>query len=234
MNSVLGRLGYQMVRIGGTRDSTMRGGLARAASRGTLARTVVDVGASNGSWSDLAREFFPRSQYLLIEANEVHRRQLEEFKSRVPGSDYVLAAAGNTVGQLFFDGSDPFGGLASEKPMQGSTSVPATTIDREVTLRSLPEPYIVKLDVHGFELPILDGAVATLRRTNLLVVEVYNFTLCPGALNFHEMCAHLGKLGFRPVDLCDPMCRPKDGLFWQCDMFFAPANQISFEDNSYG
>jgi FkbM family methyltransferase len=223
-----------MVRSGGTGDSSMRGGLARAAKRGTPAGTVVDVGASDGRWSDMARVFFPRSRYLLIEVNEVHRQGLEAFKSRVPGSDYVLAAAGNAVGKLYFEGRDPFGGVASNEPMEGSATVSATTIDREVSLRSLPDPYVVKLDTHGFELPILEGAAETLRRTSLLIVEAYNFTLCPGALRFHEMCAHLAQLGFRLIDLCDPMSRPKDDFFWQCDMLFGPATQPGFEDNTWG
>jgi FkbM family methyltransferase len=194
---------------------------------------MIDVGASDGRWSEVARHFFPTAEILLIEANETHRAGLESFRSRVPHSAFVLAAAGNKVGHLFFDGSDPFGGLASTEAMEQSSAVPATTIDHEVASRSLPGPYLIKLDTHGYELPILQGAENTLPRTELLIVEVYNFTLCQGALRFYEMCTHLAQLGFRPIDLCDPMYRPHDGVLWQCDMFFARSDRPEFLSNTY-
>ncbi len=55
------------------------------------------------------------------------------------------------------------------------------------------------------------------------MVEAYNFTLRDGALRFHELCAHLDRLGFRSVDLADPMWRPADGILWQMDLVFCPA-----------
>lgn len=42
--------------------------------------------------------------------------------------------------------------------------VPATTIDLEVAERGLQAPFVIKLDTHGFELPILNGARGTLRK----------------------------------------------------------------------
>ncbi len=233
LNSALGRLGLQLSRTDERAVATMRAGLARAARRGPPVGTMVDVGASDGRWSDIARQYFPSSNLLLIEANEAHRSGLESFRQRVPRSDFVLAAAGNQVGHLFFDGSDPFGGLASAEATERSSRLPATTIDHEVATRSLPGPYLVKLDTHGFELPILEGARTTLAHTDLLIIEVYNFTLCQGALRFYEMCAHLAPLGFRPIDLCDPMYRPTDEVLWQCDMFFARSDRPEFQNSAY-
>ena len=144
-----------------------------------------------------------------------------------------MAAAGDRIGSLSFDAQDPLGGVASTTVAEGMITVPATTIDHEVSARSLPGPFAIKLDTHGFELPILEGAKATLRETSLLVIEVYNFTLLPGALRFHEMCAYLAPLGFSPIDLCDPMYRPKDGAFWQCDLFFARNDIPELQSNTY-
>jgi len=211
----------------------MDAGLARAAARRIPVAAVIDIGASDGRWSDLSLKHFKDARYLLVEANAAHEPGLRAFKERVAGSDYIIAAAGDRVGELHFDVHDPFGGLASATPRSGTITVPATTIDHEVAARSLPGPFALKLDTHGFELPILKGATETLTRTTLLIIEVYNFTLIPGALRFYEMCAHLAPLGFRPIDLCEPMYRPKDGAFWQCDMFFARDDRVEFNSNSY-
>jgi FkbM family methyltransferase len=234
LNAALGRLGYHLGRVRPD-VTTMEAALARAATRvrGSSAGTVIDIGASDGRWSEGARRHFPDAKYLLMEANAVHEPGLRLFKERVARSDYVLAVAGDRVGELHFDASDPFGGTASLTPQAGMITVAATTVDHEVTTRGLPEPFVLKLDTHGFELPILNGASQTLQRTSLLIIEVYNFTLHPGALRFYEMCNHLASLGFRPIDICDPMYRPKDGAFWQCDMFFARDDRPEFQSNSY-
>jgi len=232
INGALQRLGYRVTRTIPA-ETAMESGLRRAAARGIPLRTIIDVGASNGSWSDIAHKYFSDAKYLLIEANSVHEDGLRAFKQRVPGSDYVLAAGGDRVGTVYFDGAAPLGGVASTNPEEGMSVVPSTTIDHEVATRGLPPPYAIKLDTHGFEVPILEGAKATLAQANLLVIEVYNFTLMPGALRFQEMCAYLAPLGFSPIDLCDPMYRPKDGAFWQCDLFFARSDRPEFADNKY-
>jgi FkbM family methyltransferase len=233
VNSLLGRFGYRINRIVTSGGNTMEVGLLRAARRAAGVNTIIDVGASTGSWSEIARKHFPRAQYLLVEANSVHEPGLREFKQRVPNSDYVLAAAGDRVGTLSFDNSDPFGGVASTTAEAGHITVAATTIDHEIAKRSLPGPFAIKLDTHGFEVPILEGAKAALRNTNLLIIEVYNFTLRPGALRFFEMCDYLQPLGFSPIDLCDPLYRPSDGAFWQCDMFFLRNDSTEFKSNDY-
>ena len=104
----------------------------------------------------------------------------------------------------------------------------------EVARRSLSPPFLVKLDTHGFEVPILDGASRTLEETSLLVVEAYNFDLGPGALRFPDLCRLLEQRGFRCVDLADPMWRPRDGALWQLDLLFVPASRPEFASNTYG
>jgi FkbM family methyltransferase len=231
VNSALARLGYHLGRVDA--ESSMEAGLRRAAARGIEVATFVDVGASDGRWSELARRYYPAARFLLIEANRVHEPGLRAFTERVPGSDYVLAAAADRAGELYFDASDPFGGVASAERGEGMLTVPATRVDAEVAERDLPAPYALKLDTHGFELPILAGASQILGGASLLVIEAYNFELFPGVLRFDALCAHLEQLGFRPIDLVDPVYRPKDGAFWQCDVFFARADRPEFQSNSF-
>jgi hypothetical protein len=81
--------------------------------------------------------------------------------------------------------------------------------------------------------PVLEGASAVLQRTELLIIEAYNFTLTPGCLRFHELCAWLESRGFRCCDLADPMRRPADGALWQMDLAFAPSSSPLFGNNHY-
>lgn len=212
----------------------MDAALARAARRGTRVSTIVDVGASDGRWFRVAAPFFPAARALLVEARREHEAGLRALVAESPGVEYVISAAGDAVGEIYFDAADLFGGMASYEPVpEHCIRVPMTTVDVEVKARGLRGPFLLKLDTHGFELPILEGAKEALRETSLLVIEAYNFRIGEGVLRFHEMCGHLEGRGFRCVDLCDPLHRPRDGALWQLDLFFSPAGAEAFRSEAY-
>lgn len=195
INHILGRFGYHITKKYDTYHlATM---LKRIAQRTPIdIQTVIDVGASDGRWSEIVMPFYPHAKYLLVEANPYHQEKLKAFKSAHPTSDFVLAVAGDKLGEIYFDAHDPFGGATSHTPKAGYITLPATTLDHEVRQRHLTAPYLIKLDVHGFEVPILRGASDILHHTNMLIIEAYNFTLETGALRFHELCAYLENQAF--------------------------------------
>jgi FkbM family methyltransferase len=169
-----------------------------------------------------------------VEANPIHRPGLEAFVARHPQAQFELCAAGDREGQIYFDASVPFGGLALESPTSKQCiAVPVSTIDALIAARQLPPPYLIKLDTHGYELPILAGAARTLEQTEALIVEVYNFPGDPPAVSFYEFCRLLAGKGFRCVDLFDPLYRPRDGALWQMDMVFLRQTRPEFQYPAY-
>ena len=211
----------------------MNEALRRARMRGLQIRTVIDVGASDGSWSLLARNHFPDARFLLFEPLAERREALEALRQRL-GFDFLTAAAGARRGEVVLavdpglDGSSVVAAGAS-----GGRTVPVETVDAAVAERRLPGPFCLKLDTHGYELPVLEGAAAVMTQASLLIIEAYNFRLGPEALKFHELCAWLEARGFRCCDLADPMRRPKDGVLWQMDLIFAPATSPLFASDRY-
>lgn len=232
---ILNLLGRIASIIGIARNTlSFQAALKRCNGRRLQVETIIDVGASDGHWSLVAREVFPKAFCLLIEAQEDHRKVLEKLKARVGRLDYVIAAAGDRQGTVYFDASDPFGGLASAAPVgKKCISVPMITVDEEVSIRKLSPPYLLKLDTHGFELPILEGAKNTLASASLVVIETYNFKITPDSLKFYEMCAFMESKGFSCIDLVQPMHRPFDHAFWQMDLLFIPSDDAVFSSNSY-
>src|SRR5262245_20725201 len=95
----------------------MDAALKRCSKCAVKVNTVIDVGASNGMWSKLCLRYFPDSDYFLIEAQEPHRKALEDFAASHPKVRFVMAAAANREGKCYFDNRALFGGLASEKPI---------------------------------------------------------------------------------------------------------------------
>ena len=231
VNRLLHPLGLHLLRR--DRAFEMEDVLARAAKQGAPVRTVIDVGASDGSWSLLAKNYFQEARLLLFEPLLERREALEALRQRL-GFDYVMAAAGARCGEVTL-AVDP--GLDGSRVVTagavGGRAVPVDTVDTAVAARRLLGPFCLKLDTHGYELPVLEGAAAVMAQTSLLIIEAYNFRLGPEALRFPELCAWLEPRGFRCCDLADPMRRPKDGVLWQVDLVFAPATSPVFASDRY-
>lgn len=212
---------------------TMNSALKRSVSRGLQVNTVIDVGASDGRWSKGLIQLIPDANYLLVEAQEAHREPLERFKDRNPNINYVIAAAGSTNGNIYFDNSDLFGGVASEKPIENGIIVPVISLDEKVAELGLDGPYLLKLDTHGFEVPILEGARKLIKNASLIILETYNYRLTDKSLRYWEMCNYMEDLGFLPVENVDLLLRQKDNTFWQMDTFFLPSDDPAFASRTY-
>ena len=55
-------------------------------------------------------------------------------------------------------------------------------------------PFLIKLDTHGMEVPILNGAKQTLQDASIVILETYIFSIGPESLLFDEMCRHMDGL----------------------------------------
>jgi FkbM family methyltransferase len=205
----------------------------RISSRGLEVRTVIDVGASDGRWTRRAAAFWPDARYHLIDANAYWQPALEAAVARVPGWSYTIAAAGPTDGTVAFhsDPSDPFGGAALATPPNDLPKVAQVALDGEVARHGLAPPYLVKLDTHGYEPEILAGARQTLERTNLLVIEAYNFQQ-PGR-RFPDLVRNVEASGFHCIDIGEPLFRERDQVFWQIDLFFVRADRPEVTAHGY-
>lgn len=208
----------------------------RLQKRGIPVETVIDVGASNGCWSREMMQVYPQARYFCIEAKTEHEPALRQFKSEKPNVEFIIAAAGDREGEVNFYSppNEPFGGSARHKPFGRHNSVvPMVSIDGLCGTKKLAPPYLIKLDTHGFEVPILDGAAKALEQTNLLIIEAYNFRYRPEMLTFWELCSRLEREGFRCLDLMTPVHRPDDEVLFQVDLIFARATRPEFECNYF-
>ena len=235
-NRAMAPLGYRLTNTAPKNsDPTLPGMLLRVRGRGYKFRTVIDVGASNSSWSREVTKFLPDVRnFILVEAQPVHRPGLDAFAAEFPATRIVQAAAGDRCGEIFFEASDPWGGLAAEQPGTNGgkwVKCPVTTLDAEVAASGFVGPYLIKLDTHGYERAILAGAAATLRQAELIVVECYNFDVAGTALRIPEFCQYMAGLGFRPIDCFDVGYRAWDQAYWQCDMVFARSDAPAFATN---
>jgi hypothetical protein len=57
--------------------------LWRVANRDLEIGTVIDIGASDGRWSDVCAKHYPDAHYLLIEAQDPHEEALKAMSPRI-------------------------------------------------------------------------------------------------------------------------------------------------------
>jgi FkbM family methyltransferase len=179
-------LGIEVSRYSPAADSpTLAHALDRLRATGVDFRTVIDVSASNGNRSKKLTATFESRTHLLLDANRGHETDLKRECQQHPNWQYVIAPIGEAPAEAYFDDSNPLGGHLSASRLNARYKpCKVITIDLVVGEKQLMGPHLIKLDTHGVEIPILNGSVQTLKDTNVLVIEVYNFDFGPPAVPF--------------------------------------------------
>lgn len=221
--------GVQIYREGMDMESVLR----QLGKRAGPIATILDIGASNGRWSEMSMKLFPQARFIGVEPLVEREPQLQRLKQRRSQFDYILCVAGDQDNETVE--------LAITADLDGSTiggtgvvrKVPSHSIDEIIRIKKCVGPFILKFDTHGFEVPILKGAAKTMENTHYIVMEVYNYRHVEGTLLFHEMCSLLDGMGFRCFNMADPLQRPLDGSLWQMDLFFARKDDACFRDSTF-
>ena len=211
---------------------TMGFALSRLKNLGINPSTIIDVGAASGSWTKQAIMHWPKATYHLIEPLEEQFGRLQKLQEKYKGIKIHAGVAGEVKNKVNFsvtgdlDGSGVYGDNA-----ENVRQVDVYPIDELVG--SQGTNFLIKLDTHGYEIPILKGASGTLKKTDALIIEVYGFYVSPTAILFHEISDYLMKIGFRLYDIVDVMRREKDQAFWQADAVYLKSDHPVFSDNRY-
>lgn len=95
-------------------------------------------------------------------------------------------------------------------------SVPRRRLDSIAREENWPDNCLLKIDVDGHEIAVLEGAQDTLRKTSIAVIEApLNRTQLP---HFFERSEYMRSRGFYLMDIVD--LAYYDGVLWQADLVF--------------
>lgn len=194
---------------------------------GAQPRVIIDVGVAHGTYT--LYDAFPGAALLLVEPMAEFSGTMAAICHSRPGSRFVSVAAGAENGSLELSFPDALDGASAVVAFGETRTVPVRTVDSIVDESGLTGPFILKIDVQGFEDQVLAGASGTLRDCAAVLVECAVFP-AGGGPGIGGMITLMGKLGFVPFDLYDGM-RMSHGALAQIDLAFVPA---TWRDKPYG
>jgi len=201
--------------------------------RGFRPACVLDVGAADGDWTRFALRCWPDARFVMLEPLIEHAPMLNALVKRHPNIHWVNAAAGAQAGvQEIGIGRNL---LTSSLAYPGHTqrSIPVVTIDNLMSDSTLQHPDLIKLDVQGYEMKVLEGAQTALTNCAAIMLELPFYRFAPTMNLVHEWMAWMAARNFRPYELVDTMRRPLDGAMGQCDILFIREGHALLSSNSW-
>ena len=193
---------------------------------------VYDIGANNGSWSQLIKsESLADSQFYLFEANANHSYALSNT-----GFNFKIA----TLGMQDFKSVKFYSSYGSDGPAnQGTgdgyyrensiyfespkiTNHTTYTLDFMIQELGWPKPKLMKMDTQGSELDIMMGSIDIVSSLNVLVLELSLLNSNFGSPKISDYMTFLSKLGLLPFQVSEVH---HDGLILtQLDIIFLNKN----------
>jgi FkbM family methyltransferase len=197
--------------------------LRRLASVGFMPSVIYDIGAYRGDWSRAASEVFPASRFVLFDANADNEPDLAAtghpyviralFSGDVAAKPLFLPQTGDATGtSLYVENTRHY----AEDNLMVRT-VPAMRLDSIVAERGLPPPDLVKLDVQGAEVDVMQGGTEALSRCSALILETSFVTYNKNAPLIADVIAAVDRHGWKCVDICE-LHRARSGIARQMDL----------------
>ncbi len=181
-------------------------------------RSILDIGAYHGSWSEVMWHVWPDAIYRLVEANEDCRPQLT-----ATGFPFDIALLSDQVKDVTYHKCQTGSGEGNSMYPEASVYPFSPVSARTQRLDDLiPEGMwdLVKIDAQGAEVEIVKGGLNLIGRATLVQLEVGVQPYNRGAPSVLEAMTYMDGLGFRLYDIVEYHLNSRSMLI-QADLLFA-------------
>jgi FkbM family methyltransferase len=168
-------------------------------------QVIYDIGANVGTWALLANVVLQPQMICAFEPLPIFQQQFKALLGKTNNVSLHTVGLGNSQEELTInvagDSSSllPLGTLQEsyfQVSKQGELRVPVTKLDSYCQQNQLPSPDLIKLDIQGYELAALQGAIKTLQTTRYVLCELSFVEFYVGQALFHEVVAFLASQNF--------------------------------------
>jgi FkbM family methyltransferase len=195
-------------------------------------KTILDIGANTGQFASSAQLIMPSAKIYCFEPLPTCFRQLSErFQKAENVVCYNYGLGSDSAEIPFFENqfspsssflpttdrqTDAFPHTQSVTPVLVSVK----RLDDIAADLNIVMPLLIKIDVQGYELPVILGGQTTIQQADMILVETSFVELYEGQALFSDVYDVLTQWGFRYAGALDQFVDPKTGEILQSDSVF--------------
>jgi FkbM family methyltransferase len=186
---------------------------------GFIPKHVMDVGAFKGDWTRACLDIFPEASISCIEPQDTVQQGLQKLMSKHSNVKVIKTLLGRSIRE---DISFEEIGSGSSVLLNCGRGIkkPMTTIDELVRNEEIEPADLIKLDVQGYEIEVLEGWSIGFDRCQVIQTEISLLPIVQGASLLYEVVSYLYGRGFAMFDIDELIRAPSDGTVWQIDAIF--------------
>jgi FkbM family methyltransferase len=179
----------------------------------------MDVGAFRGDWARICIDIFPEATITCIEPQDSPQEELKKIANEHSNVKVMQTLLGRSESYIPFEEIGPGSSILLGNKNTGMAK-PMTTIDALIEKGHCRPPELLKLDVQGYELEILEGYSRNFDACQVIQCEISLLPIVPGAPLLHEAVNYFYRRGFVMFDVDELIRAPSDGAVWQADTLF--------------
>ena len=210
--------------------STKLNALSNLKKEGFVPSLVIDVGAQVGTPE--LYTVYPDAHHIFIEPVAECIPALNEIARQLRSAVVMPCAISNTNGTTSLSVTDTkqyssIDGQIGEE----SREVELRTVDSIYEDVDVQGPILLKIDVDGPELKVLQGSKNLLKNQDCVVV-IEACLACEPA-RFSSLTEYMAGYGYEVFDIIDFLYRPSDWHLWQVDLIFVKKDNLLRSHHSY-
>ena len=167
---------------------------------------IIDIGCGHGEWTKKLLKFYPNSKFFLFDADNTNLKKLENLKKEYNNIDYkICLLSDNENFYTFYNmgyGSSIFEEQTSHARVQ--QKIKSTTLKKEIPdeLKNYSNN-LIKIDVQGAELKVLEGLNELINNFEVVILEVSVHEYNKNAPLFDQVLDFMIKKNFKLYDIFD-------------------------------
>ena len=167
---------------------------------------ILDIGCGHGEWFLKCINFFPNAKYLLFDGNKLNENKLAILKKKYFNITYKICLLSNSIKQLKFFNMG-YGSSVYEEKTNFSRNIEyikSSTLENELSSLNISSSNnMIKLDVQGSEIDIIEGLGKNISNFEIIILETSVKEYNKGAPLFIDVINFMDKKNYFLYDIYD-------------------------------
>lgn len=210
------------------RQSKMSG-LFNLKKSGFIPDVIIDVGAQTGTQE--LYTVYPEARHIFIEPVSECLDSLYEISKRLKSAEILNCAVSNFNGEtnLSINDSKQYSSI-DVFLSEDIRAIEVKTIDSICEDLQISGEVLLKIDVDGPEVKVLQGSKILLKKGCIIVIEA---SMADEHPRFSKIVDYLSTFGYEVFDIVDPLYRQTDWHLWQVDLIFVKKDSPFWGPKTY-